>query len=43
VLRGSVELNGAALSAGDAAAVTNEAQLSLKTSEPNELLLFDLS
>jgi redox-sensitive bicupin YhaK (pirin superfamily) len=43
VLRGSVELNGHALSTSDAAAVSDEAQLLLKSSAPSEIMLFDLS
>jgi redox-sensitive bicupin YhaK (pirin superfamily) len=43
VLRGSVELNGHALATSDAAALSDEAQLSLHASTPCELMLFDLS
>jgi quercetin 2,3-dioxygenase len=43
VLRGSVKLNGHTLSASDAAAVSDEAQLLLQASEQCEVMLFDLS
>jgi quercetin 2,3-dioxygenase len=42
VARGSVVLNGAALSEGDGAAVSEEARLDLEGAEPSELLVFDL-
>jgi redox-sensitive bicupin YhaK (pirin superfamily) len=42
VLRGSVELNGHTLSTSDAAAVSDEAQLLLKSSTPSQFMLFDL-
>jgi quercetin 2,3-dioxygenase len=43
VARGSVVLNGAALTEGDGAAVSEEARLDLEGAEPAELLLFDLA
>lgn len=43
VTRGSIELNGKKLAAGDGAAVSDEAKLELKASEPAEVLLFDLA
>jgi redox-sensitive bicupin YhaK (pirin superfamily) len=42
VARGGVEANGQALSAGDGAALSDEAQLELKAVGPAEVLLFDL-
>ena len=42
VARGSVDVNGTSLTAGDGAAVSDEAQLSLKASEAAEVLVFDL-
>lgn len=42
ILRGSVELNGQSIAAGDGAAVSEEASLSIRASEPAEILLFDL-
>jgi len=44
-VRGAVTLNGVELKAGDAAAVSDEAKLSLKGagSDPAEVLLFDLA
>jgi redox-sensitive bicupin YhaK (pirin superfamily) len=45
VARGSVSLNGQSLSAGDGAAISNEAKLELAAngSESAEILLFDLA
>jgi redox-sensitive bicupin YhaK (pirin superfamily) len=43
VLRGSVELNGRPLSAGDGAAVSDEPALTVKAAGPSEVLLFDLA
>jgi redox-sensitive bicupin YhaK (pirin superfamily) len=43
VATGSVQLNGTALSAGDAAAVTGEPGLTLTADGPAEVLLFDLA
>ncbi len=42
VVRGEVSLNGKALSAGDGAEVSDEAQLKLKANSESEVLLFDL-
>lgn len=41
--RGGVELNGATLSAGDGAAVSEEEMLKIRASEAAEILLFDLA
>jgi redox-sensitive bicupin YhaK (pirin superfamily) len=43
VARGAVELNGSPLVHGDGAAVSDEAALTLRASEPSEVLLFDLA
>ena len=43
VATGSVTLNGNALQAGDGAAVSDETKLTVKATEPSELLLFDLA
>jgi quercetin 2,3-dioxygenase len=43
VLRGSVEFNGFALSAGDGAAVSEETSLAVRAQTPSEVLLFDLA
>jgi quercetin 2,3-dioxygenase len=43
VLRGSIQLGGAKLTAGDGAAVSDEAALDIKASSPSELMLFDLA
>lgn len=42
VARGELELNGNRLSAGDGAAITDEAELAIAGGERSELLLFDL-
>jgi len=42
VARGAVELNGERLSAGDGAAISDEAALALRAEAPAELLLFDM-
>jgi quercetin 2,3-dioxygenase len=42
VLKGTVNVNGAELSDGDGAAVSNEPELNLKSSSDAEVLLFDL-
>jgi redox-sensitive bicupin YhaK (pirin superfamily) len=42
VARGTIEVNGTSLTAGDGASVSEEAQLSLKASEAAEVLVFDL-
>jgi redox-sensitive bicupin YhaK (pirin superfamily) len=43
VVRGAVDCNGRALAAGDGAAVSDEAALTLRAAEPAEVLLFDLA
>jgi redox-sensitive bicupin YhaK (pirin superfamily) len=43
VVRGSVELNGRSLSAGDAARISDEARLSLKHGRDAEVIVFDLA
>jgi redox-sensitive bicupin YhaK (pirin superfamily) len=43
VLRGGVELNGVTLSAGDGAAVSEEAELTVRGVGTSEVLLFDLA
>ncbi len=43
VLRGDVALNGLALSAGDGAALGDEAGLTIRSDRPSEVLLFDMS
>jgi redox-sensitive bicupin YhaK (pirin superfamily) len=43
VLGGAVTLNGVALAQGDGAAVSEEARLAIRASEPSEILLFDLA
>ena len=43
VLRGSVSLNGQAISAGDGAAVSEESALAIRAESPSEVLLFDLA
>jgi quercetin 2,3-dioxygenase len=43
VLRGSVELNDAALATGDGAAVSDEPRLFVRAAPPAELMLFDLA
>ena len=43
VARGAVTLNGQPLKAGDGAAVSEEAALTVRATEPAELLLFDLA
>ena len=42
VARGAVDLNGQHLTAGDGAAISDEAALALRAEAPAELLLFDL-
>ena len=42
VLRGNVNLNGQAISAGDGAAVSEESALAIRADGPSEVLLFDL-
>ncbi len=43
VARGTVEVNGIALAAGDAARMENEAQITLSKGEGAEIILFDLN
>jgi redox-sensitive bicupin YhaK (pirin superfamily) len=43
VLRGSLSINDETLRTGDAAAISDEAQLALKSNESAELMLFDLA
>ncbi len=43
VLRGDVEVNGSALTAGDGAAVSEEASLTIRADGTSEVLLFDLA
>jgi redox-sensitive bicupin YhaK (pirin superfamily) len=43
ILRGGVNLNGLALSAGDGAAVSDESLLAIEADGPSEVLLFDLA
>lgn len=43
VARGSIEVNGTALTKGDGAAIEDEPALSITGSEPAEILLFDLA
>jgi redox-sensitive bicupin YhaK (pirin superfamily) len=42
VISGALDLNGAALSAGDQARITDESRLALAPSAPTELILLDL-
>jgi redox-sensitive bicupin YhaK (pirin superfamily) len=42
VLRGSVQLNGIALEAGDGAAISDESSLAIRAAGPAEVMLFDL-
>ncbi|MCC6232344.1 MAG: pirin family protein, partial [Verrucomicrobiales bacterium] len=39
---GAVTLNGVALAAGDAVAVTEETSLRVQASQPSQVLVFDL-
>jgi len=43
VVRGSVELNGTKLGAGDGAAVSDEGMLTLMAEDDSEVILFDLA
>ncbi|MGH9684296.1 MAG: pirin family protein [Candidatus Acidiferrales bacterium] len=43
VARGAIEMNGTQLKAGDGAAISNEADLSVEAKEASEVLLFDLA
>ena len=43
VIRGEINVNGATLSAGDGAAISNEPSITISASQDTELLLFDLA
>ena len=43
IAAGAVDLNGTALRQGDGAAVSGEAEIALRATEPAEILLFDLA
>jgi redox-sensitive bicupin YhaK (pirin superfamily) len=43
VIKGSLQLNGVDLKAGDGAAVSDEERISIHAAQPSELLLFDLA
>jgi redox-sensitive bicupin YhaK (pirin superfamily) len=43
VARGTVELNGKKLSAGDGAAISDEQAITIEATDPSEVLLFDLA
>jgi quercetin 2,3-dioxygenase len=43
VARGEVKLGGETLKAGDAAAITDQEQIAVRSKEPSEVLLFDLA
>ncbi len=43
VVKGTVEIDGSALSAGDAVAIVDQASLTVRASEDAELLLFDMA
>lgn len=43
VARGSAHVNGSALAAGDGAAISDEREVTVTTTEPAEILLFDLA
>ncbi|HKQ44652.1 MAG TPA: pirin family protein [Rhizomicrobium sp.] len=43
VAKGEVRVNGETLKAGDAAAITDQAQITVRSKEPSEVLLFDLA
>jgi redox-sensitive bicupin YhaK (pirin superfamily) len=43
VANGAIEANGVELAAGDGAAVSGEAKVSLKANQPSEILFFDLA
>ena len=43
VSRGTVDLNGTKLKAGDGAAVSKESELRVDATKPSEVLLFDLA
>jgi quercetin 2,3-dioxygenase len=42
VLKGNVDLNGLAMSAGDGAAVSDELSLAVRSNSSSEVMLFDL-
>jgi redox-sensitive bicupin YhaK (pirin superfamily) len=43
VARGEVSVGGQALSAGDGAAVSDDAEITVESKKPSEILLFDLA
>jgi redox-sensitive bicupin YhaK (pirin superfamily) len=43
VAKGAIELNGAKLSQGDGAAISDEQKLTIKGAKDSEVLLFDLA
>jgi hypothetical protein len=43
VAKGEVVLDGQTLKAGDAAAITDQAQVAITSNAPSEVLLFDLA
>jgi redox-sensitive bicupin YhaK (pirin superfamily) len=43
VARGAVTVDGQALEAGDAAAITDQDSIAVRSNAPSELLLFDLA
>jgi quercetin 2,3-dioxygenase len=43
VARGAVDVGGTKLAAGDGAAISDEAKLEIRATEPSEILLFDLA
>jgi redox-sensitive bicupin YhaK (pirin superfamily) len=43
VAKGEVSVDGQVLKAGDAAAITDLDQIAVRSKEPSEVLLFDLS
>jgi redox-sensitive bicupin YhaK (pirin superfamily) len=42
LIKGEITLNGAKLTPGDGATITDERSLKIAATEPSELLLFDL-
>jgi hypothetical protein len=43
VARGEIRLGDETLKAGDAAAITDQAQIAIRSNAPSEVLLFDLA